>query len=88
MTLKSDAKFFKKLTLGYKNDMRILVNFNLSSAKSENLHLDVAQLLPIAYKVSAKRYRSIISHDTEKRPKLWSKTDLLFKKWHEEFGEL
>ena len=55
MTLKSDAKFFKKLTLGYKNDMRILVNFNLSSAKSENLHLDVAQLLPIAYKVSAKK---------------------------------
>ena len=35
--LKSDAKFDKKLTLGFKNDMRNLVNFNASSGKSENL---------------------------------------------------
>ena len=28
MTLKSDAKFEEKLTLGSKNDMRNLVNFN------------------------------------------------------------
>ena len=54
MTLKSDAKFEKKLTLGSKNDMRNLVNFNASSGKSENLHFDVL-LLPIAYKVSAKK---------------------------------
>ena len=56
MTLKSDAKFEEKLTLGSKNDMRNLVNFNASSGKSANLHFDVL-LLPIAYKVSAKRYR-------------------------------
>ena len=30
MTLKSDAKFEEKLTLGSKNDMRKLVNFNVS----------------------------------------------------------
>ena len=53
MTLKSDAKFEEKLTLGSKNDMRNLVNFNASSGKSENLHFDVL-LLSIAYKVSAK----------------------------------
>ena len=41
MTLKSDAKFEEKLTLGYKGEMRNLVNFNLSSGKSENLHYDV-----------------------------------------------
>ena len=29
MTLKSDAKFEEKLTLGSKNDMRNLVNFNV-----------------------------------------------------------
>ena len=34
MTLKSDAKFDKKLTLGLKNDMKNLVNFNSSSGKS------------------------------------------------------
>ena len=53
MTLKSDGKFGRKLTLGSKNDMRNLVNFNLSSGKSENLHFNVL-LLSIAYKVSAK----------------------------------
>ena len=41
----------KKLTLDSKNDM---VNFNVRSGKSENLHYDVL-LLPIAYKVSDKK---------------------------------
>ena len=54
MTLKSDAKFEEKLALGSKNDMRNLVNLNVSSGKSENLHFDVL-LLSIAYKVSAKK---------------------------------
>ena len=41
----------KKLTLDSKND---IVNFNVRSGKSENLHYDVL-LLPIAYKVSDKK---------------------------------
>ena len=52
MTLKTDAKFEEKLTLGSKTDMRNLVNFNASSSKSENLHFYVL-LLSIAYKDSA-----------------------------------
>ena len=40
----------KKLTLDSKIDMSNLMNFNLSSGKSENLHFDVLLLL-IAYKV-------------------------------------
>ena len=44
----------KKLALDSKNDMRNLVNFNLSSGKSENLHFDML-LLSIAYKVSAEK---------------------------------
>ena len=51
MTLKSDAKFEKKLPLGFKNDMRNLVNFNASSGKSENLHFDAVLLLSTVYKV-------------------------------------
>ena len=54
MTLKSDENFEQKLTLGSKNDMGNLVNFNASSGKSENLHFDVLPL-PIACKVSAKK---------------------------------
>ena len=54
MTLKSDAKFEEKLTRGSKNDMRNLVNLNVSSDKSENFHFDVL-LLSITYKVSTKK---------------------------------
>ena len=45
-------------TLGSKNDMRNLVNFNASSSKSVNLQFDVL-LLPIACKVSAKKVQMI-----------------------------
>ena len=44
----------KKLTVGSKNDVRNLVNFNLSSDKSENLHFEVL-LVSTAYKVSAEK---------------------------------
>ena len=54
MTLKSDAKFEEKLFLGSKIDMRNSVNFNESSSKSENLHLNLL-LLSIAHKVSAQK---------------------------------
>ena len=54
MTLKSNAKFEEKLTLGSKNDVRNLVNFNARIGKSENLHSDLL-LLSTAYKVSAKK---------------------------------
>ena len=49
MTLKSDAKSEEKLTLGSKNDMRNLVNFNVSSDKSENLNFDVLLLSKVYY---------------------------------------
>ena len=49
MTLKSDAKFKGKLTLGFKYDMNNLVNFNASSGKTENLHFD-GLVLSKAYK--------------------------------------
>ena len=54
MILKSYAKFEEKLTLDSKNDMGNLVNFNVSSGKSENLHFDML-LLSIAYEVSARK---------------------------------
>ena len=60
MTLKSDAKLDEKLTLGSKNDMRNLVNFNVSRSKSENMHSDVL-LLSITYRVSAKKVQDYLS---------------------------
>ena len=52
MTLKSDTKFEEKLTLGSKNDIMKWVNFNASSGKSKNVHIDEVLLLSIAFKVS------------------------------------
>ena len=49
MGLNSDAKFEEKLTLGSKNDMRNMVNFNASSGKCENLHSDVLLLSKVYY---------------------------------------
>ena len=49
MTLKKDANFEEKLTLGSKNHVRNLVNFNASSGKSENLHFDVLLLSKVYY---------------------------------------
>ena len=61
MTLESDAKFEEKLTLGSKNDMRNLVNFNASSGKPENLHFDVLLLLTVYYVSVKKVQRSYVS---------------------------
>ena len=35
MIMKSDAKFEEKLTLGFKNDMKNLVNFHPTTQKSK-----------------------------------------------------
>ena len=50
MTLKDDAKFKGKLTLGFKNDKNNLVNFHASSLKSRNLNF-YGLLLSKTYKV-------------------------------------
>ena len=48
------VKFEEKLTVGSKNDMRHMVNFNVSSGKSEDLHFDVLHF-SIVNKVPAKK---------------------------------
>ena len=40
MTLKSHAKFEKKLTCGLENDMRNLANFHQSTQKCQNWDFD------------------------------------------------
>ena len=74
MKLKSDPNFEEKLTLGSKNDMRNLVNFNVSRSKSENMHFDVL-LLSITYRVSAKKVQDYFSWH-------WIKIQTSKKNWH------
>ena len=85
MTLKGDAKYEEKLTLGSKNDMRNLVSFNASSGKSENLHFDMLLLSKVYYVWGRKVQRC---HNTEEWCKIWGGPDLCFEKWHEEFSEI
>ena len=59
MTLKSDAKFEEKLTLGSKKGVRNLLNFNARSGKSQDLHLDVLLLF------EPKKYRGVMCHKND-----------------------
>ena len=40
MTMKNDAKFKEELTRHFKIDMQSLMNFELSTQKSQNLHFN------------------------------------------------
>ena len=64
MTLKSDAEFEGKVTLGSKNDIRNLVNFHPTTQKSENFTL-MDYFYPKYMRFELKRYRRVIFYGTE-----------------------
>ena len=64
MTMKSDGKFEKKLTLGSKNDTRNLVNFHPTTQKSKNF-TSMGYFCPKYMRFELKKYREVIFHDTE-----------------------
>ena len=70
MTLKNEVKFEEKLTLDSKNDTENLVNFNASSGKSGKLHFLMCYFCQEHTRFQPKKYKRMISHDTEKRSKL------------------
>ena len=76
--MKSDAKFKEKLTCGFKNNLRNLVNFHSTAQKSENF-FSMGSFCPKYTRFELQKYRGVIFHDTEPYG---------FKKWHEELGEL
>ena len=72
---KSYVWWHQRVTLGSKNDMKNLVKFYESSDKSENLNFDAVLLLPMAYKVSAKKLqKKYLSWH-------WKKIKTLSKNW-------
>ena len=73
---------------GQKESIKVQ-NFRLSTA-----HLKFHQICTLIgsfcwkfIKLQLKKYRGVMSHDTEKWCKIWRKTDLLFQKW-QEFDEV
>ena len=61
MTLKGDSEVKGKLTLGLKNGIGNLLNFHVSSRKSESLHPDRLALCKANKDINAKVQKS---HDT------------------------
>ena len=49
MTMKNDAKFEEELTCHFKIDMRNLINFDLSTWKSQNFHFTVKPVLKTTF---------------------------------------
>ena len=78
MTLKSDAKFEGKLTLGSKNDTQNLVNFNVSSGKSGNLHFN-GLLLSIAQSLKSFKFSSFNLKSSEELNLMTLKNDPIFE---------
>ena len=76
MTLKRESNFEEKLTFYLKNDMGNLVNFNLSSGKSQNLIFDGIFLSEVCNVLANKIQMSCVV-----------KNDLWFRRWHKEFRE-
>ena len=76
-------KFKGKLTCGFKKDIRNLVYVYASSRKSENFWLGtlMSSFSPKHIKFQLKKYRGVMSHDSEEWCKIWWGTDLCFEKW-------
>ena len=83
MTLKRNAKFEGKLICCFKN-CKNLLNFDLSTPNSQNPTL-ICSFSYITFDL--KKYMGVIFHDTEEWCNIWRKTDLKFRKWHEEYGK-
>ena len=74
MTMKGVAKFKWKLTFGLTNDIRNLVNFDVSSWSSGNLHFDWIRLSKAYKYLDEKVKKSYVSRH-------WKKIQTLKKNW-------
>ena len=64
MTLKNNANFEKKLTLGSKNDIKDLVSSHAMTQESKNSTL-MRYFCPKYLRFELKKYRGVIFHDTK-----------------------
>ena len=63
---------------------RIWWNMTRALKSLQNLHFHMLLLCKV-YNVWPKNYRGVIFHDTEGWCEIWTKTNLWFGKWHEEY---
>ena len=79
MTLKNDAKFKKKLTCGFKYEMKNLVCFHRNPQKFE-IFFSMGSFCAKYTRFEVQKYKGVIFHDTEQWWKIWINPDLLVSK--------
>ena len=84
---RSSMFFYLKTYIIRTNGSHQSANFILSTAH-EKFHQIFTLIGSFCWKCIKFQYRGIMSHETEDWCKIWRKTDLRFRKWHEEFGKV
>ena len=79
MTLKSDEKFERKLTLGSKKDMRNLLKFHPTTQKSKNFTL-VGYFCPGYMRFELQNFRGVTFHETKQSWKVCINPDHVVSK--------
>ena len=88
MALNIDAKFGRKLTLAFKNDIGNLENFYQSTWKSPNWDFDGILLSKVENAWAQNlQGRRVICHENKEWWKIRGGIDLSFQNWHEEFDK-
>ena len=60
----------------------------MRAVQSQKICTLIGSVCPKHTDIWMKKYRRVLSHDTEEWCKVLIKTDSCFQKWHKEFGEL
>ena len=79
MTLKSNAKFEEKLTLGSRNDIRNLVDFHATTQKFKDFP-SIGYFYPKYMRFELIKYKVVIFYDTEEWSKIWINPNLVVTK--------
>ena len=85
MTLKNDEKSEEVLTCRFKIDIRNLTNFDSSTWVSK-IYTLMSCFWPNSITFELRKYRRVMFDGTQDWYSVWRKTNLSFKKWHEEVG--
>ena len=87
MTMNKWCKIWEGIDLSVQNWHEEFNKFWPKHLKMSKIYTLLGFFWTKAYNVLLKKYRGVIFHDTEEWCKLWRKTNLRFRKWHEELGK-
>ena len=87
MKLKRNTKLGEESACQFKTDIRNLANFDLTTRRSQKKITLIGSFWAKYILFELKKYRGVISHETEEGYKIWRGIDLSFQNWHKEFDK-